>query len=352
MEFGFTCNKIDEVGIAVHAENLGYDFCWVTDSPMIRSNVWAVMALIAQQTQRLRLGTGVAVPGLRLAPVAANGIATINRLAPGRCFIGLGTGNTAMRMLGQPPAKVAEFKEYIRVVGALLRGEEVNFTLGGKTHPVTFANTDFGYINLEERIPIHVGGFGPRAQEIAGELGDGLITGIPRGGTISQALDNVRRGAGRVARPLDGFKTYALVNLLLLEPGETLSSERVIKEIGSSIMVNVHYLVERWKETGEDPPDYVKPIWNDYIRFLDERDASRQHQEMHKSHYSYLDPEEARFITPEIIRTFSLAGQPTEIVERLRALEKEGLDGVNFMPTIEQQYRLTEDFARKVIAEM
>ena len=73
---------------------------------------------------------------------------------------------------------------------------------------------------------------------------------------------------------------------------------------------------------------------------------------MHKSHYSYLDPEEARFITPEIIRTFSLAGQPTEIVERLRALEKEGLDGVNFMPTIEQQYRLTEDFARKVIAEM
>ena len=70
---------------------------------MIRSDVWAVMALVAQQTQRLRIGTGVAVPGLRLAPVAANGIATINRLAPGRCFIGLGTGNTAMRMLGHPP---------------------------------------------------------------------------------------------------------------------------------------------------------------------------------------------------------------------------------------------------------
>jgi alkanesulfonate monooxygenase SsuD/methylene tetrahydromethanopterin reductase-like flavin-dependent oxidoreductase (luciferase family) len=73
---------------------------------------------------------------------------------------------------------------------------------------------------------------------------------------------------------------------------------------------------------------------------------------MHKSHYSYLDPEEARFITPEVIRTFSLAGQPEEIVERLRALETEGLDGVNFIPTIEQQYRLTEDLARKVIAKM
>jgi alkanesulfonate monooxygenase SsuD/methylene tetrahydromethanopterin reductase-like flavin-dependent oxidoreductase (luciferase family) len=81
----------------------------MTDSPMIRSNVWVVMALVSQQTQRLWSGTGEAVPGLRLAPVASNGIASINRIAPGRCFIGLGTGNTAMRMLGHPPAKVAEF---------------------------------------------------------------------------------------------------------------------------------------------------------------------------------------------------------------------------------------------------
>lgn len=352
MEFGLSCNKIDEVGVAVHAENLGYDFCWVTDSPMIRSNVWAVMALVAQQTQRLRLGTGVAVPGLRLAPVAANGIATINRLAPGRCFIGVGTGNTAMRMLGHPPAKVAEFREYIRVVSALLRGEEVDFTLNGVTHPIAFANQDFGYINVRDPIPIHVGGFGPRAQALAGELGDGLITGLPRGATIPEALANVRRGAERAGRSLDDFKTYALVNLLMLEPGETLESERVIGEVGSAIMVNVHYLVERWKETGEDPPDYVKPIWNDYLKFLDERDAKRQHQEMHQSHYSYLDPEEARFITPDIIRTFAIAGQPEDIAEQLKELARQGLDGINFIPTLEQQYRMIEDFARKVISRM
>ena len=352
MEFGISCNKIDEVGVAVHAENLGYDFCWMTDSPMIRSNVWSVMTLVAQQTQRLRLGTGVAVPGLRLAPVAANGIATINRLAPGRCFMGLGTGNTAMRMLGHPPAKVEEFKEYIRVVSALLRGEEVELTLDGVTHPIKFANQDFGYINVTDPIPVHVGGFGPRAQALAGELGDGLITGFPRGGSIMQALANVHQGAERAGRSLDGFKTYALVNLLMLEPGETLESERAIAEIGSGIMVNVHYLVERWKETGEDPPDYVKPVWKDYLAFLEERDTARQHQEMHKSHYSYLDPEEARFITPEMIRTFSVAGQPEEIVEQLREYECQGLDGINFIPTLDQQYRLIEDFARKVMSRM
>ena len=76
----------------------------------------------------MRLGTGVNIPGLRLAPVTANGIATINRLAPGRCFISLGTGHTAMRMLGQRPMPLKPFREYIRVVRALLNGEEVDYT--------------------------------------------------------------------------------------------------------------------------------------------------------------------------------------------------------------------------------
>ena len=58
------------------------------------------------------------------------------------------------------------------------------------------------------------------------------------------------------------------------------------------------------------------------------------------------------FITPEIIQMFSLAGRPDEIVERLKEVEQEGLNVMNFIPTIEQQYRLIEDFACKVIAKM
>ena len=66
MDFGIVHAKIDEIGYITHAENLGYSHCWVTDSQMIRSNCWAVLALAAQQTRRMRLGTGVNVPGLRL----------------------------------------------------------------------------------------------------------------------------------------------------------------------------------------------------------------------------------------------------------------------------------------------
>jgi alkanesulfonate monooxygenase SsuD/methylene tetrahydromethanopterin reductase-like flavin-dependent oxidoreductase (luciferase family) len=352
VEFGVSCNKIDEIGFVTHAENLGYHYCWVTDSQMIRSNPWAVLALAAQQTRSIRLGTGVAVPGLRLAPVAANGIATINRLAPGRTFMGIGTGNTAMRAMGQRPAGIKAFAEYIRTVRGLLRGEEVDYTLNGVTHPIRFQNTELKYIDIDSDIPIHVAGFGPMAQALAGELGDGLITGIPRGGTIPQALANVRKGADRAGRDLDGFFTAALVNLLMLQPGEDLHSERAIAECGSAIMANVHFLVDWVKETGGDPPDYVKPIWNDYMTFHNERDEATRHQKLHQSHYSYLDPDEARFITPEMIRNFCIAGQPEEIVEQLTELERQGLNGLNFIAPLEQQYRLIEDFADKVMSRM
>src|SRR2546426_11772305 len=91
MDIGIVTAKIDEVAYITHAENLGYSHAWVTDSPMIRSNCWAVLALAAAQTRTIRLGTGVNVPRLRLAPAAANGIATINPIAPGGCFTGLCT---------------------------------------------------------------------------------------------------------------------------------------------------------------------------------------------------------------------------------------------------------------------
>lgn len=350
MHFGVSCGFINEVGFVSRAENLGFDFAWFPDTHLMRSNIWATMAIAAERTQRMRLGSGLAIPGLRLAPVAANAIATINRLAPGRVFFGVGTGNTAMRSMGQSPMKVAEFGDYLRVVKGLLAGEEVDYALNGVTHPIRFQNLDIGYIDIEHPIPLMVGGFGPRAQALAGEFGDGLITGIPRGGAIPAALANVGKGAARAGRSLDGFTTYALVNLLMLEKGETLESERVVAACGPSIMANVHYLVDFVQETGRPPPDYVQPIWEEYMAFHLSRQAATRQQDMHSSHYSHLDADEARFVTPEMIRNFCIAGHPEEIVAQLRALEAQGLNGIVFNMPLETMYRQIENFSREVIA--
>ncbi len=180
MDFGIcVASKIDEVEYITRAENLGYSHAWVADSQMIWSDCYAVLALAAQQTHKIKLGTGVSIAGTRLAPVTANSIATINRLAPSRTFLGIGTGNTAMRLMGHKPMRLREFGDYLRVLRGLLRGEEVDFTWQGQTLPVQFLMQDHKFIDVEHPIPIYVSGFGPKAQALAGEYGDGLVLSIP-----------------------------------------------------------------------------------------------------------------------------------------------------------------------------
>ena len=139
-------------------EALGYDSAWVPDSQMLYSDCYAILALAAVNTSRIRLGTGVAIAPTRLAPVTAHSIATINQLAPGRAFLAIGTGHTAMRVMGMNPMKARAFDDYLRVLRGLLHGEEVAYTLDGVTRDIRFLHPDAGFVGLEPRIPIHVAG--------------------------------------------------------------------------------------------------------------------------------------------------------------------------------------------------
>ena len=157
MQFSITAHtKIDNWEIFPYVEDLGFDAAWVPDSQMIWSDCYATLALAAQHTSRLRIGTGVAIPGTRIAPVTAHSIASINRLAPGRTFLGVGTGHTAMRVMGMQPMKVRDFREYLRVVRSLLRGEEVEYSLNGTTRTIQFLHQELKFIDLEQPIPIYV----------------------------------------------------------------------------------------------------------------------------------------------------------------------------------------------------
>ncbi len=248
--------------------------------------------------------------------------------------------------------KVGEFEKYLRTVKSLLAGEEVGYELNGVTHPIKFQSLELGYVDIEHHIPLMVGAFGPKAQALAGEIGDGLITGIPRGGSIPSALANVKRGLDKAGRKAENFQTYALVNMLLLEKGETLRSDRVIRLIGPSIMANVHYLVDFVAETGRPPPDYVMPIWEEYMAYHMAKQAETRQQEMHAAHYSHLGPDEARFITPEMIQNFCIAGHPEEVIEQLRTLEAQGLDAIVFNTPVDTMYQQIDDFSRRVISKM
>jgi alkanesulfonate monooxygenase SsuD/methylene tetrahydromethanopterin reductase-like flavin-dependent oxidoreductase (luciferase family) len=64
----------------------------------------------------------VAIPSNRIAPVTASAIATINKLAPGRVILAMGTGYTGRNTMGLPKITINHLRDYTRQVQGLLRG--------------------------------------------------------------------------------------------------------------------------------------------------------------------------------------------------------------------------------------
>ena len=355
MEFGVcVATKIDDVGYITHAENLGYSHAWVADSQMIWSDCYAVLALAAQQTRTIKLGTGVAIAGTRIAPVTAHSIATVNRLAPGRTFLGIGTGNTAMRLMGHKPILLKEFAHDLRVIRALLTGDEVEFTWRGQTSIIKMAMPELDFIDLNHPIPIYVSGFGPKAQALAGEYGDGLVMSIPpQPGFMERSLRNVQYGADQAGRSLDidAFHTTSLTTAVILEPGEPLTSERVIRECGPFVISSLHYIYDKVRQWGGNPPPHVRGIWEEYSQLVEQTPESHRHMRIHAGHCTYMLPEEEKFVTPDLIKGTCLVGTPDEIVEQVQLLEASGLTQIMILPSLETQYGVIEQFARQVMTK-
>ena len=176
MDLGIcVASHIRDIDYVVRAEALGYTHAWLADSQMLWSDCYATLALAADRTSTIKLGTGVAVSGTRPAPVTAASIATINAIAPGRTFCGVGSGNTARRVMGLPPQRIAEFEAYLQELAPLLRGEEALLQTAAGEKPIRHIMPDKGFVNFEDPIPLYVSGFGPRSLGLAGQYGEGAV---------------------------------------------------------------------------------------------------------------------------------------------------------------------------------
>ena len=355
MKFGaMVATKIDDWQLIQYAESIGYDHAWLPDSQMIWSDCYATMALAAHHTSTIRIGTGVAIVGTRLAPVTAHSIASINRIAPGRVFLGIGTGHTAMRVMGFNPIKPKAFREYLRVVRALLHGEEVEYTLNGETRPIRFMHQELGFVNVANPVPIYVAANGPLALKVAGAYVDGRISagGEPLA-VFANNLSTVRQGAEAVDRELpDDFHTAALTFACVLKPGETLSSDRVIDEVGSMVSASLHFWYEISQQRGSDDfiQSEVRDVWDQYLIHVNAQPDDRRHMTIHDGHCTYLQPAERKFVTPELIRASGgLVGSPEAIIAMLREQEAAGLKEVTLLPPMACARQNFRDFAENVI---
>jgi coenzyme F420-dependent glucose-6-phosphate dehydrogenase len=191
-EIGYTLSSEelgprDLVRLASRAEEVGFAFAMISDHfhPWIDRQghspfVWGVLGGIAERTQRLRVGTGVTCPLIRIHPgIVGHAAATASVMLGGRFMLGLGTGeNLNEHVLGDrwPAAdeRLEMLEEAVEVIRLLWEGGPQ--THRGRHYRVENARI---YDLPEESIPILIAAKGERAGTLAGRIGDGLVGVAP-----------------------------------------------------------------------------------------------------------------------------------------------------------------------------
>jgi G6PDH family F420-dependent oxidoreductase len=175
------------IDCARRAEEVGFEFAMISDHyhPWIdrqgqSSFVWAVLGGLSQVTERMKIGTAVTCPTIRIHPaIIAQAAATVAAMLPGRFILGVGSGeNLNEHILGDhwPESDVRHemLEEAVEVIRLLWRGDQQSHY--GSYYTVENARI---YTLPDEPPPIIVAAGGSQAAELAGRIGDGLAATSP-----------------------------------------------------------------------------------------------------------------------------------------------------------------------------
>ena len=308
--------------LAIRAEALGYDRVWLYDSASIYEDIWMHLALVAQTTNRIGLGTAVLVPHLRHVMTTASAIATVERLAPGRFACGLGTGYSARRVLGQSPVTWKFMQSYVEQLRGLLRGDVVE--IEGKAcqmiHRPELA------VPRPIDVPILLSAFGPKGLAITREIADGWI------------------GVSPPPEPFDW--AVHMVCGTVLAPGESSSAARVIDDVGA-------WQAGAYHMTWEMAPQSLSAIPGgaDWLAQIEsERPERERHLAVHSGHCTHLSEADRRGIASfgDNVPWHGWVGEAGDLLERAEASRAAGTTEILYTPAGDNLLGQAETFYRAV----
>jgi alkanesulfonate monooxygenase SsuD/methylene tetrahydromethanopterin reductase-like flavin-dependent oxidoreductase (luciferase family) len=325
---------------AAYAEQHGFATAGFVDSPLLGGDPFVCLGLAAQATRTMRLGTFLAIPSNRIAPTTASAIATVNRLAPGRAFLGIGTGYTGRNTFGLPPVSVSRFRDFALECRQLLEGEEVVHVAGKAERPIRFAHSPAeSYVGMEPRVPVYMAADGPKALAATGEVADGWITTMQYSSMMANSpevfagsRETVAASAAGAGRDFGEGYTILSAAICVLEEGESAVSPRALERIGPCAMMAFHSYSDK-PEIAEFLPPPIQErlgVYRDKVMARFDGPEDRVYQQAHCGHLSHLLPGEDEVLTEEIVRMTTLTGTASEIAEKLRELEEAGLRNVSF----------------------
>jgi 5,10-methylenetetrahydromethanopterin reductase len=293
------------------AEANGYDALWVADERFYRE-VYSTLAILAQHTKRVHLGTCVTDPFSRHPALTAMAIATLDEISNQRAILGFGAGISGFAELGIVRKKPAvAIREAIHVVRELLKGEAVDF----HGDVIGFANGKLSFKPVRSDIPVYVASNGPLGQRMTGSVADGAIMeGCGNVEEVRAFRAVLAEGAKRKGRDPAAVKVVARLNACVGSDGRK-ARDALRPAVARMLAAGRLKFMTAEAQGLTLTPEQIAPFAN--VRYADGA-----------SPYAPLLP----LVTDRHVDAFTLAGTPDEVADHMSELRHAGVDSFLVMP--------------------
>ena len=205
--WGLGLTNEDQLGLVREAEAVGFDSVWAAEA--YGSDAATVLAWLAGQTSKIKLGSAIFQMPARSPAMTAMTAATLDVISEGRMRLGIGSsgpqvaeGWHGQRFGGQ----LARTREYVAILRKALARERLEFD--GDTYTLPLPDGPGKALKLmitpvQERIPIYLAAIGPKNTQLAGEIADGWLPTFFSPEHVGQFRSLLEEGASRAGRTLD-----------------------------------------------------------------------------------------------------------------------------------------------------
>jgi probable F420-dependent oxidoreductase len=287
------------IDLAKRAETYGFSHVWTFDSHILWQDPYPIHTQILANTRNVIVGPMVTNPATRDWTVTASVFATLNEMFGNRTIIGIGRGDSAVRVTNGKPTTLATLRECVHVVRELANGHAVEYK--GSTIRFPWAT--------KSRVDIWIAGYGPKALKLIGEIGDGFILQLADPHITEWTIRAVRTAAEEAGRNPDDVTICTAAPAFV---GDDLAYAREqCRWFGGMVGNHVADIVARYGEHSAVPEALT-----DYIKGREEYDYN-EHGQVGNVH--------TRFVPDEIVDRFCILGPVEEHVRRLQELRALGV---------------------------
>ena len=349
MEFGIAlATSTDSWKVVKRAEELGFTHAWFYDTQLLCADVYAVMALAAQVTSKIKLATGVTIPSNRISAVTASAFGTLNHIAPGRIIFGVGTGFTGRRTMGMNAIKLKDMEDYVNEVYGLLAGDIIETTFEGQKRKIRLLNPEAGLINTKDPVQLHMSAMGPNARKTCARMNAGWVNFIADTGAANADLQEMQSEWSAAGNSGDLYSTAFTLGRVL-DDGEPYDSDKAMAQAGPLCAVAFHNYVEMEERGSLFPmaPAMAETVAK-YKELYDKYEpADARYLNLHAGHLIYLRDDERPLITADHIKGITFTGTVSQIRDKIAAVRDGGHDQLAIQ-IVEDHEDAIEDWAEVI----